>query len=929
MRKTFHALLPLLAAIGLSAYYYAVSADFRFLFLDGGGAMIIRVLRRPLERDILFFFAASAALMYAGKRILEKFEIPEEALLFFCIPSLFVFSFAPQAARFPELIPVAAVILPAASISAFSVFCFMRAYEKNRVRPRPASSGRDWRPAGVFAVFLIIFSASGYHINETTGYHRGDEGHYLTMARSIAEDFDLDIRNQIPGYTPSMRLRVHISPHSPEGYGYSWHPPGLSFVFAPFFRLSGEQRSGERGSLFSLYAIGAFLACLIYLAARDASGSKNIGLFSAAALMLSSPMWLYSVRAYPMMPGGLCMLYCWMKLKGFKEGPRAGFVLFNLLMAWLAWLHDTFLPAYGILGLTLFIFWLKDVRNKKLLITLLLQALNLAVFVFFRFRWYGSNFFGQHGGLFDFWPGLFGAWFDFFRGMIFASPVHLLAFVLLLAYVVKKRDVYSIILLLLYMSVYIPGSSAGTHWTGGSSHPGRRLAPCIPLAAAPLGFFMARVRKYSFCWLVVFLAVLSVSYMSYFMIFNPHGFTRPLSELVLAEQLFRPLDFHLPAFGTSFHNFPWVHFIFALANIAFFILFWVFLTGRERRASPAYMSAGMLAAVLWALASIAVMKSLFETSPPVPKTAAVNFSRTNARIAEPVPGPRLFVYAVDGAPARFAYSHRQKGLPHHLDLSRGLYELEIKGAGPPEARAEAEVIYVRRGIRLAKFPVAADETGRFDMLKHLYLPAGSDAVSIFLDADSGFEAEKTVVAPAASWFESLAAHVSETGSRGGLFRYSPGLPEAPGRSIPAGGFKLRAGHAEESLGNMLDGNPGTRWTPLKAQEPGMYFEVDMGRIYSVRGIRLDQGVFWKDWPRGLLVHASVDGENWKKVYDDSDSMGGYVYGYRHDSCFRNMENCVRAFFGPVDVRWLRVEQTGRERIYWWSVAGFEVLIDFE
>ena len=928
MRKISAAVLPFICASALTAYYYAVSTDFRFLFLDEGGAVIIRGLRNPLETDILIFFLFSAGLMYAGGRILSRLGVPVRALSWFCIPALFCFSFLPQAISFPELIPVAAVILPAAALSAFAASLFKFPPGKKSASPLPSVPGLDRRAAAVFALSFVIFFASGYHINETTGYHSGDEGHYLTMARSIAEDFDLDIRNQIPGYTPAMRAHVHISPHSPEGYGYSWHPPGLSFLFAPFFRLYDTGARGLRGALFSLYLLGAFLTAQIYLAARDYSGSKNIGMFSAAVLMLSSPMWIYSIRAYPMMPGGLCILYCWRKLRGVSASALPGFILFNLALAWLAWLHDTLLPAYGIMGVTLFIFWLKDVRNKKLLITLLVQALNIAVFVHFRFSWYGSNFFGQHGGLFNFWPGLFGAWFDFFRGMIFASPVHFLAFILLLGYVFRKRDLYSIILLLLYASVYIPGSSSTVHWTGGSSHPGRRLAPCIPLAAVPLAYFIAEKRKYSFYWLAGFLGIISIGFMSYFILFNPYGFTRPLSSIVLAEQLFRPLDFHLPAFGTSFRNFPWGHFYFALANISGFTLFWILLAGRERKPDVRYMSAGMTATVLWIFLSVGVMKTFFDSTPPAGRTPELNFRGNTMKLAEPAEDQKVFFYTLEKPPERVSFGLSMEGLPRHLELSRGLYELKIKGRATPSARAGADVLYVREGIRLAKFVLSADEDGSFNLLKYLYMPGEAGAARIILEPEAGaaFSVKKTGITPVPGWLVSLRRHIEKTDRHYGLFKYAPlPPPQDEYAEIPSEGFILSASGWEDILGNMTDGNPSTRWTTHEAQAPGQYFEVDMGQEYLISGIRLDQGKFWRDWPRGLEIHASADGIRWQKVYAD-DGFGGYVYPDKDDPCFRNMENCVRVFFEPLNARRLRVEQTGKERIFWWSVAGFSVLV---
>ena len=136
---------------------------------------------------------------------------------------------------------------------------------------------------------------------------------------------------------------------------------------------------------------------------------------------------------------------------------------------------------------------------------------------------------------------------------------------------------------------------------------------------------------------------------------------------------------------------------------------------------------------------------------------------------------------------------------------------------------------------------------------------------------------------------------------------------------------LSAPRGQDSLYNMLDGNPETRWTAETPQEPGICFLVDMGAEYTVSGIVLEQGVFWRDWPRGLAVYASVSGQNWEKVYEDSGGMKGYVYDDGNAFCFRNMGNCIMAVFEPVSARLIKVEQTSSDGVYWWSAAGLEIL----
>ncbi len=913
--------MPLVVAVCLSVYYYTVSSPLRFLFMEGGAEAVIWELRSPFERGVLLFFLFSLAFAFAGRVMLRKKKMPEGPMLFLCLPGLMVFSYLPAAARFPEFIPAAAVLLPAAALAGFISSFFAPDFKKNPP-PRRSFTGMDRRAGAVFIVSLLVFFASGYHINETTGYHSGDEGHYLTMAKSMAEDFDLDIRNQIPGYTPEMRARVHISPHSTKGYGYSWHPPGLSVAFAPFFRIHENHRSGKRGALFALYIMGAFLAGQVYLAARDASGSKNTGVFVSAVMMLSSPMWIYSIRAYPMMPGALTILYCWRHLGKIEVLSAHRFALFNLLLAWMVWLHDTFIPAYGILVFVLFICWMKRFKNKKLFAVFFLQAFNVLTFVVFRFRWFGADFFGQHGGLFNFWPGIFATWFDFFRGMIFHSPVHFLAFVLLCAYAVRRRDPQSLLLLLLYLSVYIPSTSAATHWTGGASHPGRRLAPCIPLAGAALAYFTAKIRKLSFRWLVIFSGAVSAGFMAYFILFNPYGFTRPLSALVTYLGIFRPLDFHLPDFGKSFAGFPWNHFYFTAVNTLLFVFFWVFLVKSEKTPRLRYVSAAAAATLLWVFVSIGMMKTYFNTTPPVEKTTRMNLTGNTLKLAQIIPGDRLFLYSVRGGEDGFSLAIPVDGLPRHLELSRGVYELKISGSAPPGARAQASIVYTRRGIAFGGFAVYADENGRFDAVKYIRMPDNSAHISIFFDGPENFNVEQTLITPAPRWLEMLSERARTAGS--GFFSYIHREPADEYAAIAPDKFELSSDSFPGHLPNILDGDPSSRWTPHAPQSPGMYFKVDMGETRRVSGVVLSHGRFVDDWPRSADVYASADGETWELVHR-GDGLGGRVYRDKNDPCLLSSDNCTRIIFRPVEARWLRIEQSSSDDFLWWSVSGFSIL----
>ncbi len=413
---------------------------------------------------------------------------------------------------------------------------------------------------------------------------------------------------------------------------------------------------------------------------------------------------------------------------------------------------------------------------------------------------------------------------------------------------------------------------------------------------------------------------------------NPHGFTRPLSSLALSEQLFRPLNFHLPDFGRGFQGFPWSHVLFTLANTAVFSAAAVFIIKKERSRPAAGVFVLLSVTTVWIFVSAAAMKTFSPATAPIPRRVETNFRRNTPKAAEPILQDRLLFFSLEGAGdiRDLSFSVVREDLPVSLELSRGLYELRFEGRAPACAEAKAEIVYVRRNTRLAVFPVKADEEGALAMKKYIYLPEKAEATGVLLEASGGsgevFEAGEAVITPVPGWLGCLSDYIGRTGKTTGLFRYIHEIPADSYARTPAGDFELVASHSRDMLPNMVDGDIATRWATASAQKPGMYFKADMGKIRTVCGVVLELGKFWPDWPRGLEVAVSGDGEDWERVYSDG-GISGYIYRDSLDPCFLNMENCVRAVFEPVQARWIRVEQTGNSRLFDWSVVGFYVLGD--
>jgi hypothetical protein len=114
----------------------------------------------------------------------------------------------------------------------------------------------------------------------------------------------------------------------------------------------------------------------------------------------------------------------------------------------------------------------------------------------------------------------------------------------------------------------------------------------------------------------------------------------------------------------------------------------------------------------------------------------------------------------------------------------------------------------------------------------------------------------------------------------------------------------------------IDGDPFTRWTSLKSQEPGMFFQTDLGGDFQVNGFSLFLGSSLNDYPRVLKVLSSLDGENWQEVQASSHSD----YAFYRDCLYKK----VLYRIDPVRARYLRLMETGADPSYWWSIYDLKV-----
>jgi endo-1,3(4)-beta-glucanase len=118
------------------------------------------------------------------------------------------------------------------------------------------------------------------------------------------------------------------------------------------------------------------------------------------------------------------------------------------------------------------------------------------------------------------------------------------------------------------------------------------------------------------------------------------------------------------------------------------------------------------------------------------------------------------------------------------------------------------------------------------------------------------------------------------------------------------GWSLSSSNNKSDLGFAIDGDPKTRWTTYQKQQPGQYVTIDMRGLKTFGEINLDNVASPYDYARGYKLFVSNDGVNFGRPIAESDV---------HTRPGRPIR------FSPVEARYIRIEQTGSDPFYWWSI----------
>jgi hypothetical protein len=156
---------------------------------------------------------------------------------------------------------------------------------------------------------------------------------------------------------------------------------------------------------------------------------------------------------------------------------------------------------------------------------------------------------------------------------------------------------------------------------------------------------------------------------------------------------------------------------------------------------------------------------------------------------------------------------------------------------------------------------------------------------------------------------------------GGLTLLVHAPPPVPGRPIPGSALRVSVSRDRRRAGLAVDGDPRSRWTTGRPQMPGDWLRVDLAGARVVQAVRL-RSARRTDWPRGVRLEGSADGETWRpltaEVRSESTVRWGGIALLRGDLRTLGLE------FAPTPLTALRMTLTEGHPRYAWSVNELTV-----
>lgn len=124
-------------------------------------------------------------------------------------------------------------------------------------------------------------------------------------------------------------------------------------------------------------------------------------------------------------------------------------------------------------------------------------------------------------------------------------------------------------------------------------------------------------------------------------------------------------------------------------------------------------------------------------------------------------------------------------------------------------------------------------------------------------------------------------------------------------------YSLNASRGNGDLTKAIDGDATTRWSTGEPQQPGQWFQIDLGYVANARKVVLDTTGSAGDYPREYSVYLSTDGSVWGDAVVTGKGSGPIT---------------EIALPGQRS-RFIKIEQTGKSDGLFWSIHELKVEVE--
>jgi hypothetical protein len=195
----------------------------------------------------------------------------------------------------------------------------------------------------------------------------GDQAFYLMVVASLAQDGDLNLRNNYaardeekfyslaphpPGFVgmggsgePSIGTHNAFSTARPPDEWYNFHLPGLPFLVLPAWIIGSWFSMWWPATVVAMCLIGALVALNVFLLAHELTGRSWVAWTVWLPMTFSNPIMSYSYLIFSELPTGLLLIYAFRRLGlGWRSNGPWRRLLVGACIAYIPWLAWRCLP---------------------------------------------------------------------------------------------------------------------------------------------------------------------------------------------------------------------------------------------------------------------------------------------------------------------------------------------------------------------------------------------------------------------------------------------------------------------------------------------------------------------------------------------------------------------------------------------------------